>query len=53
MGDVPCSVPVHEVLVDEQAHQFSDGDGWVRVVQLDGEGAMQIGELAAERFFES
>ena len=36
-GDLPGLVPVHAVLVDQQAHQLGHGDRRVGVVELDGE----------------
>ena len=51
-GDAPGRVPVHGVLVDEQAHQFGDRDGRMGVVHLDGEGAMQVGERAVLRLLD-
>ena len=36
LGDVPGLVPRHALLVDQHAHQLGDGDGRVRVVELNG-----------------
>ena len=41
-GDFPGGGEIHPVLVDEDAHQLGDGDGRVRVVELDG---LLLGEV--------
>ena len=51
-GDAPGGVPIHLVLVDEEAHHFGDGDGGMGVVHLDGEGAKKVGERALRRLAE-
>ena len=42
-GDRPSRIPRQLFDVDEDAHQFGDGDGRMRIVQLDGD---FIGKLA-------
>ncbi len=44
LRDVPGGVPVESLLVDQHSHQLRDGDGRVRVVELDGECAPGRGE---------
>src|ERR1035438_7181060 len=44
LGNVPCRIPFHGVLVHQQADQFSNGDGRVGVVHLNSKVAMQLGQ---------
>ena len=39
---VPRCIPIQQVLVHQQPHQFCNGDRRVRIVHLDGEVAMQL-----------
>jgi hypothetical protein len=41
-GDGPGAVPVHLLFVDQQPHQFGDGDDGMGVIELDGD---FLGEL--------
>ena len=41
-GDRPGAVPVQPLLIDQQPHQFGHSDGWVGVVELDGELALEF-----------
>ena len=46
-GDRPGVIPAQLVLVDQHAQQLRDGDGRVRIVQLDHFVIRQLGQLAA------
>ena len=46
-GDRPGVVPAQLVLVNQHAQQLRDGDGRVRIVQLDHFVIRQLGQLAA------
>jgi len=35
-GDVPRRVPLHAVKIDENTHQFGDGETGVSIVELHG-----------------
>ena len=35
-GDVPCLVPAEPFYIDQEPHQFRNGQGGMRVVELDG-----------------
>ena len=37
IGDLPGAIPVEIVLVHQHAHQLGDGEGRVRVIELDGD----------------
>ena len=45
--DVPGSVPIKALNVDEHAHQLRDGHGRLSVVQLDGHFVRELGEIGA------
>ena len=47
LGNRPRRIPVHEVLVDQQAHQLGDGDGRMRVVQLRSPMRIEVRESLA------
>ena len=42
----PCGFPLHGVFIHQQAHQFGHRDGRMRVVHLNGEVAVQVGQRA-------
>ena len=44
-GDLPGVDPGDLLLVDEKAHQLDDGQGRVRIVELDGDRARQLGVI--------
>ena len=41
-GNAPRALPLHALLVDEQAHELGHAERWVRVVQLDGGHGVQL-----------
>ena len=44
-GDRPSGIPIDAVLIHQQPHQLSHGDGWMGVVQLQRKLAMEVGHL--------
>jgi hypothetical protein len=48
-GDRPRVVPAEALLVEEETHQLGDGDGGVRVVQLEDRGFVQVLHAREER----
>ncbi|MCY1498344.1 hypothetical protein D9M68_323280 [compost metagenome] len=44
-GDVPGLLEIEAVQIRQEAHQFGNGDGRVGVVQLNGDGVRQRGEV--------
>src|SRR5215472_8113410 len=47
LRDTPGLIPVHAVLIHKQPHQFGDGDGGMRVVQLNGPVRMELTQWLA------
>jgi len=48
-GDFPRCIPVHFVFVDQEPHQLSDTQGWVGVVELDGEAPGESAQVAVDQ----
>ena len=48
-GNRPCVIPAQLMLVDQHAQQFRNGDGRVRVVELNHFEVRQLCQLAARR----
>ena len=47
LGDIPRFIPLHRVLVHEEAHQLGNGNGGMRVIQLRGPIRMKLVERLA------
>ena len=53
LGDSPGILPLHTLVVDQDAHQLGDGHGRMGVVELDGDLVRQVFPLMMRPFHEA
>src|SRR5438105_3425620 len=53
LGNAPGAIPFEQLLIDENAHQFGDGNRWVRVVELNRHFVRKLFPSALRPFLES